>query len=90
MEANGEKVEHVESFGSLNVHGLITFRIDDKDLSIGHSVMSTNLDVEEWCSTELFHIVPFSNDLPNHMCKRLKLDVELCLSDDFKLSSAAA
>ncbi|MGX5202413.1 hypothetical protein [Aliikangiella sp. IMCC44632] len=90
VDANGEKVEHVESFGSLNVSGLITLRKDDKDLSIGHSVMSTNLDAEEWCSTELFHIEPFNNDLPKHMCKRLKLDVELCLRDDFKLSSSAA
>jgi hypothetical protein len=90
VNAEGEKVDNVETFGNLSVRGLITLKYDGKDLSIANSVMTTNLDTEKWCNQELFNIEAFNSDLPNHMCKRLKLDIDLCLGDDFKLSSSAA
>lgn len=87
VDANGNKVIHEESFGKLLVQGTITLEKDGKDLTISHTVMATELSAEEWCSTELFCIEPLSKEIPNHMCKRLKLDVDLCINDDFLLSS---
>lgn len=90
VDADGNEVEHDESFGNLSVNGTITLEKDGKDLSITHTIMTTNLSSEVWCSDGLFHIEPFSDEIPNHMCKRLKLDVDLCLNEEFKLSGVSA
>ncbi|GAB6097486.1 hypothetical protein JCM14469_37400 [Desulfatiferula olefinivorans] len=90
VDSDGNEVEHKESFGNLSVSGTITLQKDGKDLSIGHCIMSTNLPAEKWCSNELFHIEPLSEQAPNYMCKRLKLNVDLCISSDFKLSDVSA
>ena len=52
--------------------------------------MSTNLEVESWCADNLFHIEPLSDEVPNHMCKRIRLDTDLAIDKDFKLSAANA
>ena len=90
VDADGNDVDHDESFGNLSVTGTVTLEKDGKDLSIAHAIMATNLSSEIWCSDELFHIEPFSEEIPNHMCKRLKLDVDLCLNEGFKLSGISA
>ena len=90
VDADGNEVEHEESFGNLSVSGTITLEKDGKDLSIAHTIMTTNLFSETWCSAGLFRIEPLSDEIPNHMCKRLKLDIDLCLNEEFKLSDASA
>lgn len=90
VDSEGNEVEHEESFGNLSVNGTITLDKDGKDLSIAHTIIATNLSSEVWCSDGLFHIEPFSDEIPNHMCKRLKLDVDLCLNEEFKLSDVSA
>lgn len=90
VDVDGNEVEHEESFGNLSVSGSITLEKDGKDLSIAHTVMATNLFSETWCSIGLFHIEPLSEGIPNHLCRRLKLDIDLCLNDEFKLSDASA
>lgn len=90
VDADGNTVEHYESFGNLSVNGTITLENNGKELSIIHTIMSTNLSSEVWCSDSLFHIEPFSKELPDHMCKRIKLDIDLCLNDEFKLSDISA
>lgn len=90
VDADGNEVEHEESFGNLSVIGTITLENDGKDLSIAHTIIATNLPSEVWCSDGLFHIEPFSDEIPNHMCKRLKLGVDLCLNDEFKLADVSA
>jgi hypothetical protein len=87
VDVDGNEVFHEESFGNLSVQGTITVEMNGKEVPISHSVMATNLSAEEWCSSDLFYIEPLSKDVPNYMCKRLKLDVDLCINDDFQLSS---
>ena len=90
VDAHGNPVEHKESFGNLSIQGTITLDKEGKDLSIAHTIMSTNLAAKHWCSDELFSIEPLSEDIQNHLCKRLKLDVDLCLNEDFLLCSTSA
>lgn len=90
VDANGNEVEHAETFGNLSVQGTITLQNDGRDISITHTIMSTNLDAEKWCSEELFHIEPLSKEMPNHLYKRLKLDIDLCLNGEFQLTTASA
>jgi hypothetical protein len=86
VDIEGNEVEHDESFGNLSVKGIITLEKDEINLSIAHTIMSTNLSSEIWCSDELFHIESLSEEMPNYMCKRLKLDIDLCINEDFQLS----
>ncbi len=90
VDASGNVVEREESFGKLFVSGTITIENDGKELSFVHTIMTTNLFSDTWCSVELFHIEPLSKEIPNYMCKRIKLDVDLCLNEEFKLSDANA
>jgi len=90
VDADGNEVEHEENFGKLSVQGTITLKNDGKDLSIAHCIMSTELDAEIWCSEVLFHIESFSEEITKHMRKRLKLDVDLCINENFQLSSVDA
>lgn len=90
VDVDGSEVEHHESFGCLSISGTITLETDGKELSIIHTIVSTNLSSEIWCSDSLFHIEPLSKELPDHMCKRIKLDIDLCLDDEFKLSDVSA
>lgn len=53
-------------------------------------VMSTDLEVEESCSDEFFHIEPLSNEVSKYQCKRHKVEDNLSISDDFKLIGVSA
>lgn len=88
VDLDGNPVEHHESFGLLSIMGTVTVKNEEKDLGISHCVMSTNLDVESWCSESLFRIEPLSHEVPNHMCKRVRLDTDLAIGPDFKLAAA--
>ncbi|WP_456490079.1 hypothetical protein [Marinobacter nauticus] len=90
VDVKGNPVEHHETFGTLSVMGTVTVKRDEQDLGISHCVMSTNLEVESWCADNLFHIEPLSDEVPNHMCKRIRLDTDLAIDKDFKLSAANA
>jgi hypothetical protein len=90
VDSEGNEVEHHESYGNLSIKGCVTLESDGKELSVAHDVMSTDLNVEEWCTDSLFHIEPMSEQAPDYMCKRLKLDVDLALNEDFKLTAVRA
>jgi hypothetical protein len=87
--ADGNEVEHIESFGNLHVSGCVVLNDEGKEMTVCHTLMSTNLDVETWCVNELFHIEPFNDDLPNHMCKRIKINGDLTISECFKIEKIA-
>jgi hypothetical protein len=89
VDADGNEVEHIESFGNLHVTGWVVLNNNGKDVTMGHTIMSTNLDAETWCVKELFHIEPFNDDMPNHMCKRIKLKGDLTISDCFRIGEIA-
>ena len=90
VDAEGNEVEHQESYGNLAIRGCVTLENDGKEISITHDVMSTDLNAEEWCTESLYHIEPMSEQTPNYMCKRLKLDGDLALNEDFKLTTISA
>lgn len=86
VDTNGNPVDHHEFFGSLSVTGTVFVERDGKDLGVSHSVMSTNLDAETWCSQKLMRIEPWADDNPNSLCKKLDLDDDLMVDEDFKLA----
>lgn len=90
VDVQGNPVERHETFGTLSILGTVTVKKDEENLGISHCVMSTNLDVESWCSENLFRIEPLSDEVPNHMCKRIRLDTDLAIDKDFKLAYANA
>lgn len=90
VDPEGNEIEHKESFGNLAISGSVTIRKDGKDLSIGHCVMSTNLPAELWCADDLFHIEPLSENAPGHLYKKLKLQVDLRINNDFQLCQTGA
>lgn len=90
VDADGNEVENNETYGNLQIGGTVILDKDGKDLSIGHTVMSTDLKVDDWCEDSLFVIEPFSDQTPQLMCKRVKLDNELSISGNFKLTQIVA
>lgn len=90
VDVKGNPVEYHETFGTLSVMGTVTVKRDEQDLGISHCVMSTNLEVESWCADNLFRIEHLSDEVPNHMCKRIRLDTDLAIDKDFKLAAANA
>lgn len=89
VDVNGNEIDHVETFGNLQVTGWVVVNNSGKDVTMGHPIMSTNLDAERWCVDEMFHIEPWNDDLPNHMCKRIKLKGDLTISDCFRIEEVA-
>lgn len=89
-DQDGNEIDLKESFGKLSIMGHVVLDKDGKDLTIGHPVMSTELEAEDWCSVGLFHIEPMRPEDPNYLCKRLKLDCELCINENFQLSEVGA
>lgn len=87
VDVAGNQVEHHETFGNLHVKGTVNVEKDGEELSISHTIMSTNLASQDWCSDELFKIEPMSKETPNYMCKRLMLDTNLCINTNFQLSA---
>ena len=90
VDKDGNDVEFEESFGKLQVNGYVVLDKNGTDLTVSHPIMSTELDAEDWCSETLFHIEPFSDQIPNHLCKRLKITDDLCVTEDFKLAAVIA
>lgn len=50
VDADGNEVEHIESFGNLQITGWVVLNNNGKDSRMGHPIMSTNLDAESWCA----------------------------------------
>lgn len=90
VDPEGNEIEYQESYGKLSIRGRVTLENDGKEVSIAHDVMSTDLNVEEWCAENLFHIESASEQAPDYLCKRLKLDCNLALNGDFKLTAVSA
>ena len=90
LDSEGNEVDIKQSFGNLSISGTITLLNDDRDLSIGFSIMSTNLQAEQWCADDLFHIEQLKGDTLGYLEKVLKLDIDLSLNEDFKLCNASA
>lgn len=89
VDQYGNVIDFEESFGKLGITGYSVLDKDGRDLTIGHPIMSTELDAEDWCSIGLFHIEPMRPDDPNYLCKRLKLDCDLFINESFQLSEVS-
>ncbi|MDO7439133.1 hypothetical protein Q5X54_02295 [Acinetobacter baumannii] len=83
VDVDGNEVEHKESFGDLYVQGTITLDKDGQDLCIAHTIMTTTLSAEEWCDDSLFVIESCEHRITY---KKLKLDNDLMLNNNYKLS----
>ncbi|OCH27154.1 hypothetical protein A6E12_11720 [Aliivibrio fischeri] len=89
VDANGNEVENIETYGNLHVNGYVVLESDGKDLTIVHPIMTTKLDAELWCENDMFHIETWSEDFPDHLCKKLKISDSLSISNEFKLAHIA-
>lgn len=88
VDSDGKPVDVEETFGKLSVQGFVTLKNEDKDFKVCHDIFTTNLDVSEWCEDDLFSIEAIEKALPNHLFKKVNLDLDLTLSRNFKLTSA--
>ncbi|MBW4422301.1 MAG: hypothetical protein KME13_24320 [Myxacorys californica WJT36-NPBG1] len=86
VDSNGNEVRYEETFGNLQISGNIILDTDGKDLQYRYPLISTNLKVEDWCDETLFSIEPLNQDNPDFLWKRVHLDSDLFLNNDFKLS----
>lgn len=87
VDKDGNPVELEESFGSLQVQGHVVLEKEGKDLTICYPLMTTELDVEDWCDEGLFVIEPLTESLPHYLHKKVKLDDALYFTDEGKLGA---
>lgn len=85
VDKDGNKINIDENFGNLQALGHVVLDKDGQDLTIAYPIMSTKLNVEEWCAESLFNIEPLGKTDFEYLCKRLKLGEDLVISEDFKL-----
>jgi hypothetical protein len=90
VDSDGNEVEHKESFGNLQIIGNVVLDKDGKDLTIAHTIISTDLSADQWCAESLFHIDAFSDKAPKYLCKKLVIPENICISELFKLIESAA
>ena len=90
VNKDGNKIDIDENFGNLQAMGHVILDKDGQDLTIAYPIMSTDLNVEEWCTESLFNIEPLGKTNSKYLCKRLKLGEELVISEDFKLIEKSA
>lgn len=90
VDKDGKEVEVEESFGNLQVNGYVVLEKGGKNLTIGYPVLATNLQAESWCSPDCFVVESWSPDVPNYLHKKLKLEGDLLLNDEFKLQRVVA
>ncbi len=84
-EVKSEEGDIEKLVGKLEVHGAIWLKRERGDASINFTLMSTNLDIEEWCDENMFYYVPLNKYSPNLLKKRIKLNHNLSISDSRKL-----
>lgn len=87
LDKNGEEKESIESFGNLNILGHVVLPKDGKDLTIAHTIMSTNLNVEKYCEENLFQIESFHGDRTGNIIRLPKLNEDIKISQNRKLSN---
>lgn len=90
VDQDGNRIDMDESFGNLQAQGNVVLNKDCQDLTIAYPIMSTELDVEKWCSETLFNIEPLGETNSNYLYKRLNLRKDLVISENFKLIETSA
>lgn len=85
VDENGREVDYKDEFGVLQVLGYVVLDKDGKDLTICFPVMSTSLNVDDWCDQSLFRVGPPTDHANGHLFKVINLGSALCLGSDFKL-----
>lgn len=85
IDADGNPVEHEESFGKLQVLGYVILDKDGKDLTVCYPLMSTNLSAEDWCDDEMFVIEPLSEDHPLYLQKKIDFEKNLYFTEAGKI-----
>ena len=78
--------KHVGIFGNLQLTGSIIVDKNGQDLTISYPLMTTDLEVEEWCDENLFLIKPINETSPEFLYKFVDFDCELNFEGNGKLS----
>ncbi len=87
VDTNGTEVELNQSFGKLSLVATVHIHELEKPLSVSHTIMSTDLDAEDWCDEGLFVVEPITPEHSHVLWRRLVLGDELRISSDFRLQS---
>ncbi|MBN8563545.1 MAG: hypothetical protein J0L70_23685 [Leptolyngbya sp. UWPOB_LEPTO1] len=82
------KIACGESSSDLQVWGSIILNKDGVDITFLCTLITTNLKVEDWCDETLFSLEPVSQDEPNLLLRRVNFELDIDISDDFKLCKA--
>ena len=86
VDKEGNEIESVKSFGNLSLQGYVLLKKEDRDFRVCYTVFETDLSVEEWCDKDLFMIKIQGTGNNKIEFKKVNLDTDLVISDDFKLS----
>jgi hypothetical protein len=85
VDENGNPVKIEQSYGNLQINGRVVVVNSDKEVTVAYPIITTNLDVEEWCSESLFTIEKSEGGI--HF-RKVNFDGPIGVSENFRLVPA--
>jgi hypothetical protein len=87
LDEKGDPVEVKQSYGNLQINGYVVVVNKGKEVTVCYPVITTNLEVENWCSESLFSVEPSNGGI--HF-RKVNFEGPIGVSEDFQLVSTNA
>lgn len=87
VDEKGMPVKIVQSYGNLQINGHVAVVNSDQDVTVAYPIITTNLDVEEWCSESLFSIEKSEGGT---QFRKVSFNGPIGVSENFRLIPANA
>lgn len=84
---DGIEITDQNTFGKLNVRGNVIIKTKEKDITITHNIITTNLDVEKFCDKNMFMVESFNFEGEIILTREMKIGSALKISDNRQLSN---
>jgi hypothetical protein len=87
VDEQGNPVKIEQSYGRLQISGHVVVVNSGKEVTVAYPIITTNLDVEEWCGESLFSIEKRDGGM---LFRKIRFDGPIGVSENFHLTSADA
>lgn len=87
VDENGKSVEIEQSYGNLQISGHVVVVNGGKEVTVAYPIITTHLNVEDWCSESLFSIEKSEGGM---QFRKVSFDGPIGVNENFQLVSTDA